>query len=194
MSERIRIGFAMTGSFCTFKRVLSVLEDMKQSNKYEITAILSEHSSTMNTKFGEASALYQHLKDITEQPIIDSIVKAEPIGPQGLFDILVVAPCTGNTLAKLSNSIIDTTVTMAVKSHLRKERPVVLAISTNDGLSGSAENIGRLLNRKHYYFVPFTQDSPKEKPRSLVANMELIPETINSALKNEQFQPLLFTK
>ncbi len=194
MSERIRIGFAMTGSFCTFKRVLSILDNMNQSNRYEITAILSEHSATMDTKFGKASALYEHLSEITKRPIINSIAEAEPIGPQGLFDVLVVAPCTGNTLAKLSNSIIDTTVTMAVKSHLRKERPVVLAISTNDGLSGSAENIGRLLNRKHYYFVPFAQDAPKEKPRSLVANMELIPETINSALKNEQFQPLLFTK
>ena len=194
MSERIRIGFAMTGSFCTFKRVLSILDNMNQSNRYEITAILSEHSATMDTKFGKASALYEHLSEITKRPIINSIAEAEPIGPQGLFDVLVVAPCTGNTLAKLSNSIIDTAVTMAVKSHLRKERPVVLAISTNDGLSGSAENIGRLLNRKHYYFVPFAQDAPKEKPRSLVANMELIPETINSALKNEQFQPLLFTK
>lgn len=189
MSDKIRIGFAMTGSFCTFSKVIKTLENIK--NDYDITAILSHHSATMDTKFGKADKFYKKLCDITERPIIDSIVKAEPIGPQGLFDVLVVAPCTGNTLAKLSNSIIDGTVTMAVKSHLRRERPVVIALSTNDGLSGSAENIGRLLNRKHYYFVPFKQDSPYEKPRSLVANMDLIPETIDYALQNKQIQPII---
>lgn len=192
MSEKIRIGFAMTGSFCTFKKVLSVLEDMQKADKYDITAILSEHSASMDTKFGKAALLYEHLNNITKKPIIDSIVKAEPIGPSGLFDVLVVAPCTGNTLAKLSNSIIDGTVTMSVKSHLRRERPVVLAISTNDGLSGSAENLGRLLNRKNYYFVPFRQDAPNEKPRSLVANMTLIPETVDYALSNKQIQPIIY--
>lgn len=191
MSEKIRIGFAMTGSFCTFNRVIKALEAM--TSKYDITAILSHHSATMDTKFGKAELLYKHLSDITKKPIINSIVKAEPIGPKGLFDVLVVAPCTGNTLAKLSNSIIDGTVTMAVKSHLRRERPVVLAISTNDGLSGSAENIGRLLNRKNYYFVPFKQDAPKEKPRSLVANMDLIAETIDYALENKQIQPIIYS-
>lgn len=191
MSEKIRIGFAMTGSFCTFNRVIKALEAM--ASKYDITAILSHHSATMDTKFGKAELLYKHLSDITKKPIIDSIVKAEPIGPKGLFDVLVVAPCTGNTLAKLSNSIIDGTVPMAVKSHLRRERPVVLAISTNDGLSGSAENIGRLLNRKNYYFVPFKQDAPKEKPRSLVANMDLIAETIDYALENKQIQPIIYS-
>lgn len=191
MSEKIRIGFAMTGSFCTFDRVIKALEVM--TSKYDITAILSHHSATMDTKFGKAELLYKHLSDITKKPIIDSIVKAEPIGPKGLFDVLVVAPCTGNTLAKLSNSIIDGTVPMAVKSHLRRERPVVLAISTNDGLSGSAENIGRLLNRKNYYFVPFKQDAPKEKPRSLVANMDLIAETIDYALENKQIQPIIYS-
>ena len=190
MSDKIRIGFAMTGSFCTFNKVIKTLENM--INEYDITAILSHHSATMDTNFGKADVLYSHLSDITKKPIIDSIVKAEPIGPQGLFDVLVVAPCTGNTLAKLSNSIIDDTVPMAVKSHLRRERPIVLAISTNDGLSGSAENIGRLLNRKNYYFVPFKQDAPKEKPRSLVANMDLIPETINYALENKQIQPIIY--
>ncbi|HIV61234.1 MAG TPA: dipicolinate synthase subunit B [Candidatus Butyricicoccus avistercoris] len=191
MSDKIRIGFAMTGSFCTFSKVIKTLEDM--SKKYDITAILSNHSATMDTKFGKADVLYNHLSDITKKPIIDSIVKAEPIGPQGLFDVLVVAPCTGNTLAKLSNSIIDGTVPMAVKSHLRRERPVVIAISTNDGLSGSAENIGRLLNRKNYYFVPFKQDAPNEKPRSLVANMNLIPDTIDYALENKQIQPIIYS-
>lgn len=190
MSDKIRIGFAMTGSFCTFSKVIKSLENI--AKKYDVTAILSNNSATMDTKFGKAETLYKHLNDITQKPIIDSIVKAEPIGPKGLFDVLVVAPCTGNTLAKLSNSIIDGTVPMAVKSHLRRERPVVLAISTNDGLSGSAENIGRLLNRKNYYFVPFKQDAPNEKPRSLVANMDLISETIDYALENKQIQPILY--
>lgn len=194
MSEPLRLGFAMTGSFCTFDRVLAVLESMAESGKYEITAILSEHSANMDTKFGKASDLCKRLIDITGKPIIDSIVKAEPIGPKGMFDVLAVAPCTGNTLAKLSNSIIDGTVTMAVKSHLRRERPVVLAVSTNDGLSGSAENLGRLLNRRNHYFVPFGQDAPNQKPRSLVANMELLPETIKYAIENKQFQPIIYSK
>ncbi|MBP3312718.1 MAG: dipicolinate synthase subunit B [Butyricicoccus sp.] len=122
---------------------------------------------------------------------IDTIQDAEPIGPKGLLDVLVIAPCTGNTLAKLTHSIIDTPVTMAAKSHLRRGRPVVLAVSTNDGLSGSAANIGALLNRRHYYFVPFGQDAPEAKPRSLVADMERIPQTVEAALRGEQLQPIL---
>lgn len=191
MSDLIRVGFALSGSFCTFQRVINILEQMKKTNKYDITAILSEHSSSMDTKFGKSADFIKQIRNITEHDIIDSIVKAEPIGPKGMFDVLVIAPCTGNTIAKLSNSITDGTVTMATKSHLRRERPVVLAVSTNDGLSGSAENIGRLLNRRNYYFVPFGQDAPKEKPRSLVANMELIPETISHAINGKQIQPML---
>ena len=129
--------------------------------------------------------------ELTGREPIDTITAAEPIGPKQLFDVLVVAPCTGNTLAKLAHSIIDTPVTMAVKSHLRGEKPVVLAVSTNDGLSGSAANLGMLLGRRHFYFVPLRQDAPVAKPRSLVADMERIPETVGAALEGRQLQPIL---
>ncbi len=191
MKQPIRLGFAMTGSFCTFARVLDVLEDMARSGDYEITPILSDHAAGMDTRFGEAAALIARLAECTGRAPLRTIQQAEPIGPQGLFDVLAVAPCTGNTLAKLAHSIIDTPVAMAVKSHLRRDRPVVLAVSTNDGLAGSAANLGMLLCRRHYYFVPFGQDAPFAKPRSLVADMEQLPGTIAAALRGEQLQPLL---
>lgn len=191
MTEPIRLGFALTGSFCTFARVLTVLEGLAQSGHYEITPILSFHAAGMDTRFGTAADVRARLEALTGRPILDTIQAAEPIGPKGLLDVLVIAPCTGNTLAKLTYSIIDTPVTMAAKSHLRRGRPVVLAVSTNDGLSGSAANIGTLLNRRHYYFVPFGQDAPEAKPRSLVADMERIPETVEAALRDEQLQPIL---
>lgn len=191
MTKPIRLGFAMTGSFCTFERVLQVLEGMTQSGQYEVTPILSDHAAEMDTRFGTARELCARLEQLTGRAILRTIQQTEPIGPQGLFDVLVVAPCTGNTLAKLAHSIIDTPVAMAVKSHLRRDRPVVLAVSTNDGLSGSAGNLGQLLNRRHYYFVPFGQDAPYTKPRSLVADMSRIPDTIAGALRGEQLQPLL---
>lgn len=191
MTEPIRLGFALTGSFCTFARVLSVLEGLGQSGRYEITPILSYNAAQMDTRFGSAAEVRAHLESISRRPVIDTIQAAEPIGPKGLLDVLVIAPCTGNTLAKLTHSVIDTPVTMAAKSHLRRDRPVVLAVSTNDGLSGSASNIGALLNRRHYYFVPFGQDAPLAKPRSLVADMERIPQTVEAALRGEQLQPIL---
>lgn len=193
MNHPIRVGFAMTGSFCTFAKALDVLEAMVRSGEYAITPILSDHAASMDTRFGTAQDLQTRLTELTGNPIVQTIQQAEPIGPKGLLDVLVVAPCTGNTLAKLAHSIIDTPVTMAVKSHLRRDRPVVLAVSTNDGLSGSAFNLGTLLNRRHYYFVPFGQDAPYTKPRSLVADMSQIPSTIASALRGEQQQPLLLT-
>ena len=134
---------------------------------------------------------YCHVKPDDVGEIIDSIAGAEPIGPKRMFDVLIVVPCTGNTLAKLSHGITDTTAAMAVKSHLRSERPVVLALSTNDALAASAENIGRLLNRRHYYFVPFGQDDPESKPRSLVSELSLLPETMEAALEGRQLQPIL---
>lgn len=191
MTPPIRLGFALTGSFCTFARVFSVLETMVQSKQYEITPILSSNAAMMDTRFGTANNFRKRLEELCNTSAIDTIQAAEPIGPKAMFDILVVAPCTGNTLAKLTHSVIDTPVAMAVKSHLRREAPVILAISTNDGLSGSAENIGILLNRRHYYFVPFGQDAPSAKPRSLVADMERIPETITAALDGKQLQPIL---
>lgn len=184
-----QIGFALTGSFCTFDRVLPVIEQLVAQGD-AVTAILSAHAGGMDTRFGAADHWRAQLVGVTGRPLIDSIVDAEPIGPKALFDVLVVAPCTGNTLAKLAHGITDTAVTMAVKSHLRAERPVVLAVSTNDALSGSAANLGTLLNRRHYYFVPLRQDAPYAKPRSLVADMEQIPKTITCACRGEQIQPL----
>lgn len=194
MNQPIRLGLALTGSFCTFSRVIAVLEDMLQTGEYEVTPILSTHAATMDTRFGTAKELRDRLLLLTGKPVIDTIQAAEPIGPKGLLDVLVVAPCTGNTLAKLAHSITDTPVTMAVKSHLRCDRPVVLAISTNDGLAGTAVNLGTLLGRRHYYFVPFGQDAPTAKPRSLVADMERIPQTVQAARRGEQIQPILLTE
>lgn len=188
---KIRVGFALTGSFCTFARIVSVLESMLETDAYDITPILSTNAATMDTRFGMAAHWRDILETLTGKPVIDTIQTAEPIGPKGLFDVVVVAPCTGNTLAKLAHAVTDTPVTMAVKSQLRCDRPVVLAISTNDGLAGSAANLGTLLCRRHCYFVPFGQDAPFEKPRSLVADMERISDTIAAAQKGEQIQPIL---
>lgn len=190
MTPPIRIGFALTGSFCTFSTVLPVVETLVFRG-CEVTPILSEHAATLDTRFGAADLWRDRLCEVTKRDPIESIVAAEPIGPKKLFDIMVVAPCTGNTLAKLAHGVTDTTVTMAVKSHLRGEKPVVLAVSTNDALSGSAANLGTLLNRKHYFFVPMRQDAPFAKPRSLVADMVRIPETIGAALEGRQLQPIL---
>ncbi|MDY3618342.1 dipicolinate synthase subunit B [Agathobaculum sp.] len=190
MTKPIRAGLALTGSFCTFARVLRVLETLLQKG-YEVTPILSYNAGSLDTRFGTAAEWREKLEALTGRPVIDSLVAAEPIGPKALFDVLAVAPCTGNTLAKLAHGVTDTPVTMAVKSHLRGEKPVVLAVSTNDALSGSAANIGALLSRRHYYFVPMRQDAPLAKPRSLVAQMELLPDTIEAALAGSQLQPIL---
>lgn len=190
MTQPIRVGFALTGSFCTFARVLGVIKTLLEQG-CEVTPILSHHAATLDTRFGTAQSWREKLTELTGRTPIDSIVSAEPIGPKALFDVMVVAPCTGNTLAKLAHNVTDTPVTMAVKSHLRGGRPVVLAISTNDALAGSAVNLGALLSRRHYYFVPMRQDAPKTKPCSLVAEMELIPEVLRLALDGEQMQPLM---
>lgn len=190
MSTPLRVGLALTGSFCTFARVLHVIEQL-DPEEFCITPILSFHAGALDTRFGTAAVWRERLLALTGHTPIDTIPAAEPIGPKQMFDVLAVAPCTGNTLAKLANSVIDTPVTMAVKSHLRSERPVVLAVSTNDGLSGSAANLGQLLNRRHYYFVPFRQDAPRSKPRSLVAEIELLAPTIRSAYQEKQIQPIL---
>ncbi len=188
----IRVGFALTGSFCTFARIIPVMEKM-MSQGFELTPILSFNAVSLDTRFGSAASWNGKLVSITGRPPICTIEDAEPIGPKALFDVLAVAPCTGNTLAKLAHGLTDTPVTMAVKSHLRGERPVVIGVSTNDGLSSSAANLGTLLNRRHYYFVPFRQDAPHTKPRSLVAEMELLPATVAAALDGRQLQPLLLT-
>lgn len=190
MTAPIRIGFALTGSFCTFARVAKVIETLVDQG-WQVTPILSFHAGALDTRFGAAAEWRARLEALTGHAPIDTIEAAEPIGPKAMFDVLAVAPCTGNTLAKLAHGVTDTPVTMAVKSHLRGDKPVVLAVSTNDALSGSASNLGTLLNRRHYYFVPLRQDAPRAKPRSLVAAMELLPETASAALTGRQLQPIL---
>ncbi len=188
--EYKKIGFVMTGSFCTFRKTIDELKKIVELGA-KVVPIMSEHSYTMDTKFGKAEDFKKEIEEITENKILHTIQEVEPIGPKDMLDILVVAPATGNTMAKLANDIIDGPATMAVKSHLRKEKPVVIAISTNNGLSGAGENIGKLLNRKHYYFVPFRQDNPITKPRSIVFEPTYLIKTIESALDDEQIQPML---
>jgi dipicolinate synthase subunit B len=184
------IGFAMTGSFCTLARTLPVLEELTRC--YEtVVPILSEHCGGMDTRFGTAAHWRQAVTELCGMAPITTIQEAEPIGPKKLLDLLIVAPCTGNTLGKLAGGITDTTVTMAVKAHLRNERPVLLAVSTNDGLAASLQNIGILSCRRNYFLVPFRQDDPERKPSSLVAEMEMIPASAEAALLGRQLQPLL---
>lgn len=188
--EDKRIGFVMTGSFCTFRKTIDELKKIVKLGA-KVVPIMSENSYTMDTKFGKAEDFIKEIEEITGNKILHTIQEVEPIGPKDMLDILVVAPATGNTMAKLANDIIDGPATMAVKSHLRRERPVVIAISTNNGLSGAGENIGKLFNRKHYYFVPFRQDNPITKPRSIVFELSYLIKTIEEALDGEQVQPML---
>lgn len=188
--EGKRIGLAMTGSFCTFSKVIEQIKELVKRNA-KIIPIMSFNSFKLDTKFGKAEDFVKEIEELSGRKVISTIQDAEPIGPQKMTDIMLVAPCSGNTIAKLANNIIDTPVTMAVKSHLRNENPVVIAISTNDGLAGSAENIGKLLNRKHYYMVPFRQDNPITKPKSLVFDENYIIKTIEEAFENRQIQPIL---
>ena len=185
----MNIGFAMCGSFCTFQQVFPVMELLARD--YRVTPIFSNSAYTVDSRFGTVSEHIQTATEICGTPPLHTISDAEPIGPKKLFDALIIAPCTGNTLAKLAHSIADTPVTMAAKSHLRNGRPVLIAVSTNDALAGAAENIGKLLARKHYYFVPFGQDDPKNKPTSLIADFNRIPQTLELALEGKQIQPIL---
>ena len=183
------IGFALCGSYCTYDRVFPVIEALSKENK--VIPILSEAAYATDSRFGTAEHWKRKLEEICGCPPLHLISQVEPIGPKGLLDILVIAPCTGNTLAKLAHSIADGPVTMAAKSHLRNGRPVLVAISTNDGLAGAGENIGRLLARKHYYFVPFGQDDALKKPTSLIADFAQIPQAMEEALAGQQIQPML---
>ncbi|KJS16312.1 MAG: dipicolinate synthase subunit B [Peptococcaceae bacterium BRH_c4b] len=191
--KNLKIGFALTGSHCTIDEVLVQVQRVVVDEGADVSSIISQSVDCIDTRFGMADKWKERLQNITGKDIINSITGAEPVGPNKMFDLLVVAPCTGNTLAKLANAITDTPVLMAVKAHLRNQRPVVLAISTNDGLGLNAKNIGLLLNTKNVYMVPFGQDSPSGKPNSLKANMELIPDTILTALQGQQLQPVLIT-
>ena len=183
------IGFAMCGSFCTFSQVFPVMECL--AAEHQVIPIFSTVVCSVDSRFGTAQAHIQRAQEICGTEPLCTIPQVEPIGPKKLLDALIIAPCTGNTLSKLAHSVADTAVTMAAKSHLRNGRPVVVAISTNDALAGAAENIGRLLVRKHYYFVPFGQDDAINKPTSLVADFEKIPATLQFALQGKQIQPLL---
>ncbi len=189
LMTKIRLGLAMCGSYCTYEMVLSEVERL--CKEYEVTPLMSENSAATDSRFGKAADFKARLEEMTGKPVLTGITKAEPIGPQAILDVLVIAPCTGNTLAKLAAGVTDTTVTMAAKAQLRNERPVVLALATNDGLAGNAANLGILLARRNVYFVPFTQDDPSGKPRSLMADFSKISDTVKGALSGRQLQPIL---
>ncbi len=185
-----RVGFALCGSFCTHARAMEALEKTK-ARFGSVVPIVSENTAALDTRFGAAHDLMREMERICGCRVIDSLTKAEPLGPKKLLDALVICPCTGNTLGKLASGAADTTVTLAAKSHLRNGRPLILAVSTNDGLASSAKNIGLLLDKKNVYFVPFRQDDPVEKPTSLVADFSLVPLTVAAALDGRQLQPLV---
>ena len=187
--KTLRIGLALTGSYCTYEKALEALEAL--CRRHDVTALMSETAYGTDTRFGAAADFIKRLETITGKPVLHSIPEAEPIGPGDMFDVLAVAPCTGNTAAKLAAGITDTAATMAVKSHLRGGKPVVLAFGSNDGLGASAKNIGELLNRKHIYFVPMYQDDPERKPRSLAADYGRLEETILAAYEGRQVEPIL---
>ena len=184
------IGFGICGSFCTHAKILDALRTLKDKG-YNIIPIITESVKTTDTRFGKASDFIKEVEKISCNEVIDSIVKAEPIGPNNLIDILVVAPCTGNTLSKLANAITDNALTMVAKSHLRNNKPVVIGISTNDALGQNVVNLAKLINAKNFYFVPFGQDDYVKKPKSLISNWELISKTIEEASLGKQLQPMI---
>lgn len=178
----MNIGYCLTGSFCTFSKSMEVLEALVKSG-HNVTPIMSENAYSIDTRFGDAVDIQNKLIQITGNSIIHTIEQAEPIGPEKMFDVLAIVPCTGNTLAKLAGGVTDTSVTMATKSHLRNSRPVVIGVSTNDALGAAAKNIGALLNYKNYYFVPFGMDNCLLKPKSMVCDFSKVQETIELAEK-----------
>ena len=188
--EQVRVGFAFCGSFCTYDQLMPALERVK-ARYGDVTPIISEKSAETDSRFGPAHEFIREMERICDKRVIDTIPKAEPIGPTKLLDVLVIAPCTGSTLSRLANGMSDTSVTMAAKAMWRNGRPVVVAVSTNDGLAGSAKNIAALLDKKHVFFVPYRQDDPVGKPTSLVADFTKINDTVDAALQGRQLQPLL---
>ncbi|MGI5979557.1 MAG: dipicolinate synthase subunit B [Oscillospiraceae bacterium] len=186
---KTKLGLAICGSFCTFSKIMPIAEQLAED--CELTAIMSENAAGTDTRFGCAENAKERLREITGKDVICTIPEAEPIGPKQLFDVLAVAPCTGNTLAKLAGGIADSTVTMACKAHLRNGRPVVIAVSTNDALGANAKNIGELLNRKNIFFVPFRQDDPQGKPNSMISDLSLLGDTIAAAREGRQLQPVI---
>ena len=189
MNDRKRLGLALCGSYCTYEKLFAAAEALRHD--YELIPIMSDTAAETDTRFFAASAFRDALEELCDRPAVDSIVKAEPLGTSLRLDAMLVAPCTGNTLSKLANGITDTPVTMACKAHLRNGAPLILALSTNDGLSGSAGSIAALLQRKNVYFVPFRQDAPHQKPFSLQSDFDRLGETIEEALHGRQIQPVL---
>ena len=187
----MKIGYCLTGSFCTFKKSIEALKELVESG-YEVTPIMSENAFSTDTRFGDATDIQNEIENITHNKIIHTIKAAEPIGPKKMFDILCVVPCTGNTLAKLANGITDTSVTMAVKSHIRNARPVVIGVSTNDALGAAAKNIGALMNYKNYYFVPLGMDDCINKPKSMVCDFTKVSTTIEMALRGKEVLQKIF--
>ncbi|MDR1158069.1 MAG: dipicolinate synthase subunit B [Oscillospiraceae bacterium] len=190
MNTPIRVGFAVCGSFCSLAQAMTTLEELT-ARDYELWPIMSENAYATDTRFGRAALFIEQMEALCARPVRHTIAETEPIGPRRLLDVLTVVPCTGNTLAKLACGITDTSVTMACKAHLRNERPLVLAIASNDALAANWHNIGRLSARKHVYFVPFGQDDPVQKQNSLVSDFSLLPATLEAALAGSQLQPLL---
>ncbi|MBQ6851466.1 MAG: dipicolinate synthase subunit B [Oscillospiraceae bacterium] len=183
------IGFAVCGSFCTFSAMFPAMEQVAKA--HTLVPIFSRSAYTVDSRFGTAQSHIRRAEEICGKTPLATIEQVEPIGPKKLLDALVIAPCTGNTLAKLAHSIADGPVTMAAKSHLRNGRPILIAVSTNDALAGAAENIGKLLGRKNYFFVPFGQDDPLRKPTSMVADFKLLLSALDAALNGQQLQPIL---
>ncbi len=188
--NKTKLGYAICGSFCTFSKAINQIKVLNDKG-YDVYPIFSEFAHKTDTRFYKASDFVSAVENICDKKAISTIFEAEPIGPQKMLDILVIAPCTGNTLSKLALGVTDTSVTMAAKAHLRNERPLVIGISSNDALSTTGKNIGLLLNRKNIYFVPFGQDDCNNKPRSVVCDFNLIPEAVEYALRNKQIQPLI---
>ena len=191
--DGLRIGFAMTGSFCTFSKVMKEIEALSH-NGADLVPIMSEMAWNTDTRFGKAEEFIERFKKFSQKEIIHTIKDAEPIGPKNLLDALIIAPCTGNTISKIANGITDSCVAMATKATLRNKAPVIIAVSTNDGLGSSAKNIGILLNKANVYFVPFGQDDPKGKPDSLVADMTKIADTLQEALAGRKLQPQIIER
>lgn len=187
--DKVTIGYAMCGSYCTFDKSIAAMENLKALG-YDILPIMSENACSVDTRFGKSSDIVKKVEDISGKKVISTIKDAEPIGPKKMCDLILIAPCTGNTLAKLTNGITDTSVTMAAKSHLRILRPVLITLATNDALGAAAKNIGYMLNRKHIYFVPLRQDDCVKKPNSLVADFSLIPQSVEEALEHRQIEPV----
>ncbi len=183
------IGYGLCGSFCTFERSLNVMKELCRAG-HRVLPIMSDAAYNMDTRFGKAEDIRKKIMDISSEKIIRTIEEAEPLGPRVHLDILILSPCTGNTLAKLAAGITDTALTMACKAHLRSDRPLLICLATNDALSANLENLARMLKRKNVFFVPLKQDDPISKPHSLVGEFERIPEALNAALKGEQLRPL----